>query len=457
MTPPVAPPSPLDRTRTPAPGQRRPFRLPDFTTANLDNGLRLLLAPLHSVPLATATVMMPGGGQYAPPDRPGLPSLHGELLDEGAHGRSAMDIARDIERLGGGLQSTASWNMTRVEIDVLARHLDPGLDLMARVALDADFPEAEIERSREEQVAELLRRRAVPRNLAEDAFNFAVYADTVYAHPLPGTADSLRAIDRDDILRFHRRHAVPRGGAVVAVGDFEPARLVERFRETFAGWTADEEPPQPEIRPVPLDGTRVFLVDRPKAAQTQLLIGHRCLPRRHPDYHALMVMNVLFGGKFTSRVNLNLRERHGFTYGANSFLVRRRGPGPFYVRTAVANDVVGAATRETLTELRRLQQDLVEEEELRETQDYILGLFPLTRQTIREISDSLQALVIFDLPDDHFERFPAVLGEVTREDILDTAQRHLHPDAIAIVAVGPAAELRPQLEGFGPIETIDLP
>lgn len=447
-----------DRSRPPAPGERKPCPFPSFESERLKNGLRLLVAPVRAFPILTAElVVMPAGAQHDPPESPGLARLHGSLLTEGTNRYTGPELAVAIERLGGSLSSGADQDLGWTELDVLTANADAGLDLLAETTRRSIFPEDQVERLRAAQHADLSRRRTTPQLLAEDVFTSIVYQGTPYAHPLAGVPEAVESFDRDRVAAFHERHFVPRGSALVAVGDLDPERLRDRVEALWGDWHVDpaSEPiAEPNLEPTEPESPRVVIVDRPGASQTALHLGHGGLPRNHPDIHAVMVTNVLFGGKFTSRLNLNLRERHGFTYGVNSLFARRRGPGPFSIRAAVATDVAGAAVRETLHEIERLHQSPPDAEELRETQDYMLGVFAYTLQTITDVGNRLESLVVHDLPDDYYDTYPGVLGEVTAEEILDVARRHIRPDRLVIVACGPAEDLRPQLETFGSVEVV---
>ncbi len=445
----VAPP--LDRSRPPAPGRPETFAFPAFSHVRLDNGLRILAARSSRVPLASLEILMPAGGQVDALDRPGLASLHGSLLDEGTDRLSALDIARRVEGLGGSVSSGAGWNAAYVELMTLARHLDSGRELLAEMVRAPAFPESEIDRLRHETRAEILRREGDPSSLAGRFFAAAVYRDTVYGQPLIGTARSLEQFDRDSLLDFYSRHVGPGGATVVAVGDFDPDAEVARIESAFADWRASTPAPAPVIEPPEVARTEIHVVDRPAAAQVQLQLGHACVPRNHPDFPALFLINTAFGGKFTSRINLNLREQHGFTYGAHSYFARRLGPGPFVVKAAVATEVAGAAVEQVLLEIRRLREQPLEHDELRETQDYLVGVFPYTLQTLGDLVRRLEALAVFALPLDYYDSYPAVLYDLDQDALLEVARRHLHPDRLVIVAVGPGEALVPQLETFGPV------
>ena len=229
---------------------------------------------------------------------------------------------------------------------------------------------------------------------------------------------------------------------------------MDRLRTAFEGWPESSCPPVAPIAPRPLAGIEVHLVDRPNAAQTELRIGHAGPPRQHPDRVPLTVLNSALGGKFTSRINLNLRERHGFTYGAYSRFSDRRGPGPFQVSAAVGNGVAGAAAREAIAELARLHEEPLAADELEDTVRYLEGVFPYTLQTVDGIAARLAQLAVFDLPDDYFDRYQERLRAVTREQLSELAREHVHPDRLVVVAVGPAAELRAQLEPIGEIHEL---
>ncbi|MEM7582998.1 MAG: pitrilysin family protein [Acidobacteriota bacterium] len=440
-----------DRSQPPPPAALRPFDFPPFHHQRLANGLRVLAMSMPRVPLVDLQILVPAGGQFDAPELPGLANLHGGLLDEGTARRSSLELAGLVEGLGGSLGSGAGWNMAYIEAGLLSDHLDRGLELLAEVVRSPGFAPSELDRTRQRIQAEILRRKGLPASLAERFFAAAVYGDTVYGRPLIGTAESLDQIDRDHLKGFYDRHVVPDGSTLIAVGDLDVDQLMARVEHHLGDWHAAPRPSEPVIEPAKLARTEVHIVDRPGSAQTQLLLGHLGVPRSHPDYPQTTLLNAIFGGKFTSRINLNLREEHGFTYGAQSSFARRRGPGPFSVRAAVATEVTGAATEQLLLEMRRIQQEPVSVEELRETQDYLVGVFPYTLQTISDIAKRLEAIAIFDLPSDYYEHYPAVLGDISREEVLAAAQRHFDPDHLAIIAVGSAEDLRPQLESFGPV------
>ncbi len=457
----------IDRSAPPPPGEVHPFRFPHFVRCRLPSGVAAYAARLPGVPLASIDLLADGGAQHDPAGRAGLATLTAALLDEGAAGSSAMEIAGGIERLGGQLGTGADWDVGYVGFLSLSRHLDAGLRLFSAVATAPTFPEAEVERLRRQRLNELLRRRHQPSAIADEQLAAAIYHDTVYAHSSLGTRDSVAELTRDEIVDFYRRRYRLPEAILVAVSDLDPEEVLSRAGDALAassglgagaaGDAAAAGTParmQPQIQPLPLPGLRLYVVDRPGAAQTELRLGHASVPRAHPDFTTLVFLNTLLGGKFTSRINLNLRERHGYTYGATSRFGGRLGPGPFVVGAAVATESTGEAAREVLAELRRIRDEPVTHDEMEETRSYMLGVFPYTVQGIGDVSRRLADLAVYGLPDDYYDRYLRAIASLSRADVQEAARRHLHPDRLAVVAVGPADPLRGQLEMLGEVTVL---
>jgi zinc protease len=443
---------PVDRSAPPPPSGAHPFRFPHFLRTRLPNGLAVVASRLAGLPLVSMELIAPAGAQYESEDTAGTATLTAGLLDEGTARRSSLEIAAVAERLGGYLITGADWDVGYLSTGLLASHRREGLDLLAEIATAPTFPANEVERLRGMRTSEILRRRQDPGALADDRFQSEVYRGSIYAQPLYGTEESVARLERASLMSFYRGHYGFDGSTLIAVGDFDPEDLLREAEAAFGtAGPPGPAPARPEIRPLPLEGLRVHLVDRPGAAQTELRLGHVGVPRTHPDYIPLLVLNTLLGGKFTSRINLNLRERHGYTYGASSRFSSRQGPGPFTVAAAGETAAAAAAAREVLHEMRRVREALVEPEELTETAGYIIGVFPYSLQTVGDITRRLETISVFGLPDDHYDHYLERIAAVTREDLLEVARRHLDPERIAVVAVGPAEILEPQFEGLGPV------
>ncbi len=441
-----------DRSAPPAPGPARTTSFPAFEHRRLANGVDLFVAPAGPAPLAYLQLVTPGGGRFDPRERRGLASLTAGLLDEGTRSMSSTEIAARTERLGGTLSSSADWDVAIVAAGLLAPHLDTGLELVAEVASAPTFPGAEIERLRRRTLAELKRRRDLPGWLADRQLAETVYGERVYGSSLVGSEESVAAISRTDVSGFYRDRVAAGGWTLVATGGVEAATVAARLERVLPERLPERAPASPDLSAPAAGGRRVVIVDRPGAAQTELRIGHAGIARSHPDYLAAGLLNTLLGGKFTSRINLNLRERHGYTYGAYSRFSKRLGPGLFTVATAVANEAAAAAAGEILGEMERVRNEPVPADELEEARAYLLGVFPYTVQTPLGVASRLIELAVFSLPDDHWDQLPGTLARIESRDVLRVARAHLRPEAAAIVAAGPAAELEPRFAALGEVE-----
>ncbi len=455
---------PVDRSVVPAGGSPRPFSFPQVASVQLANGLKILSVRMPEFPLVAVQMLVPAGGLANPMDRPGLADVHGSLLEEGTKSYTSSELALAVEQLGGSMETGAGWNVAFGDISVLASSFDHGLDLISELILGPTFPEEKFDWVKERALAELMRRPSRPSLLADDVFSKAVYDGTVYGFPVKGTPEGVGAITLDEVKDFHHRCVVPEGSKLIVAGDFDPDHLHRRAEELFGGWVSGlgsgksgSEKTRfetPIIEPVRRDGVEVFVADRSGAAQTQIQVGHAGVSRSDPEFHILIVLNVLLGGKFTSRLNLNLRERHGYTYGVQSSFARRLGPGPFTIRTAVATDIAGAAVKEILFELHRLCEEPIPDEEVRDTLDYLRGVFPYTVQTTDDVAGRLENLAIFDLPLDYYDFFARTISTLTAADLEAAARKFIHPDRLVVVAAGPADELVPQLEPFGSVTVV---
>jgi zinc protease len=441
----------LDRALPPSPGELRPFSFPEFERHELEPGLIVYSARRRRAPLVFLELILPAGAAFDPSTGAGVAALAAGMLDEGTEERSSLEIAAAAERLGGYLGTSTDWNVSSISTGLVSQHLEAGLGLLGEVLSRPTFPEQEIDRLRDRTLAELRRRRVVPSSLAARQYARALFGDAPYGRSVLGTRASVEGLTRAEIESFYRSHLTSAPVALIAAGDFELDRLHSATRRLLAGLPRADPTPYPEVAAVDPEGTRVFLVDRPGGMQTELRIGHMGVARSHPDFLTLAIMNSLLGGKFTSRLNLNLRERHGFTYGVRSSFARRLAPGPFTISTAVGTETTGQAIAEARSELVRLREESVTAAELSETVSYILGVFPYTVQSLEGVSNRLRELAIHSLPDAYWDGYAEAVGGVTVAEVERVAREHLDPERLTVVAVGPEKELRGQLEEFGEV------
>jgi predicted Zn-dependent peptidase len=452
----------------PGPGAPRRYDFPDFRRSRLDNDLEVILAHVPGRPLLQAQLIVrgeAGGGATPEPGAvAGATLLSARAMAEGTQRRDAVAFVEAAERLGASLGATAGWDDLSVHLDVPRTHLRPALGLMAELALEPIFPEREVERLREERLNDLKQAMADPRRRAERMFCSTIYAAAAaYGRPLGGSEETVAQLDRAALVERHAAQMRPEACTLIVCGDLEDLEVEAIVAEAFGGWlasgagtitTASAKRParKSSAPPAPDAGSgsrRVVLVDRPGAPQSEIRIGHVGSRRRIEDYHALMVLNTLFGGLFDSRLNRLLREDRGYTYGVRSEFDLRRSAGPFGVRLAVESAVTAPAVADVVGQLERIRDAVPEPAELDAARDYLVGVFPLRFESSAQVAAALAGLVISGLPDDELDRYRPTVAAVTADAALEAARRHIRPDEASIVIVGDVARFEAELRAAG--------
>lgn len=448
----------LDRTEAPAPGRLRPFHFPAIERFELPNGVPVLFARSGGFGVVSMMVIMEAGGVHEGGDRAGLASLTTALLESGSGERSAVQIADEVERLGLQLDTAASWDAAHVDLTGLATRMLAGAEIVGDLIRRPSFPLPEVERLRDETLAGIVQRRAEPRGLANEmAARYIFSSDSPFARPLGGTTETVTGLTRADVEAYHAARFSPHGATVVIAGDLDAGQALELAEAGLADWTGPApEPAVAEAGPR-FRATEIVIVDRPGSVQSEIRVGHVGVPRDTGDYFSIIVLNAILGGAFSSRLNMNLRERHGFTYGISSSFVMRRQPGPFLVSTAVQTEVTAAALTEIFSEIRGMREAPVKDRELEDARNYLAGTFPLRLQTTEGIASRLAELAIYHLPLDYFDVYRERIGDVTPGGVLEAARAHLRPEAAAVVIVGDAKAIRSDVEALelGAVRVVD--
>jgi zinc protease len=444
-----------DRSAPPAPAVIRSFEFPDVLGARVPNGLDLRCARLPRLPLVSAVLVLTASESSLDDREAGLSVLGAQALEGGTAHHTAGELAEAMESIGAELQVASGWDATTVAVTCLAERLPRALELIAEVISESTFPDAEVARARDQQLARIRQRAMDPASLANDWTAKLFYASGVpYGRPASGTHDSVAAFDHEIVRSYADRFFRPGGGGLVLSGDVDVNAVAALAERTFAGWTGTP-PARREVASTPRFRERtVHVVHRPGSVQSEIRLGYPSVARKHPDYFPLIVANTVLGGAFTSRLNMSLRERHGFTYGVRSRFHFRRGPGPFLVSTSVATDVTAPAVREALAELERFAAAGPDDGEVESARDYIAGVFPLRMETTAQLASRIAELLIFDLPPDHHTRYRDQVRGVTPEAAREASARHVRPEQVTIVIVGDADVVRGPLEalGVGPVE-----
>jgi zinc protease len=433
-------------TLRPKAGPPRSYRFPSFSDEILTNGIRLITAPVDKLPVATVLVLVDAGSTSDPRGKEGIAALTAAALLEGSRRLDGAELAEEFEKLGTSLESGADWDSAFFKITVLSDKLKQATGLLGEAISTPLFPEREVERLKAERLAEILQLETEPRGLADEKFSEFLYADdSRYSKPDEGSAESVGSLSQTDIQEFYRSNYNSASTTVVVSGDLPVDAIRGWVSDAFRGWPTGSLRKNPlSANPRALERT-AHVVDKPGAPQSELRVGHVGLPRNHPDFFSTLVMNAVLGGLFGSRINLNLREVHGYTYGASSYYDWRKGPGPFVISTAVESRVTAPALHEILAEVERIRKEPVSSEELSLAKEYLEGVFPIRYETTSAIASALATLAIYALPADYYDSYRGNIHNVTGTSVLEAARMHLHPDELQTVIVGDARIVRDSL------------
>ena len=441
VTPPLAvvdtPTAPaFDRTEPPELPAPSPLRLPPVVRRQLDNGLEILVVEHHELPVVDMILVVKTGGEGDPANKPGVATLTASMLDEGAGRRSSLDIADQEAFLGVQIGTGSGWDVSSVSLHAPVAVLDSAMALFADVALRPTFPASDLERLRKERLTELLQLKDRAPAIADRAYASILYGEKhPYGRPLTGTEASTRAVTRRDVQRFYQTYYRPNNATLIVVGDVTPDDIERRVREMFSSWARGEVPSTQFAEPPAALATAIYLIDKPGAPQSSVRIGSIGVPRSTDEYFAILVMNTILGGAFTSRLNTNLRETHGYTYGAGSSFSMRSAAGPFTARAEVVGAKSDSSLIEFMKELRAIR-DTVPQSELEKAKRYLQLQLPGEFETTGDIASQLVPVVVHGLPLDYYNSYTERIGGVTVTDVQRVAQRYVDPSRFAVVIVG---------------------
>ena len=442
------------RATPPKPGPQPELELPVPTAFTLDNGLKVFLVSDHSLPLLAIRFVALAGAEANTPTKSGVADFTTAMLTEGTPRRTAPQIADDTDQIGATLQQATSFDNAAVAINVLSTNTTPALDLLSDLVLHPAFAEDEIERVRKQRQTALLQLRDEPFQLAIQVANRALYgSSSPYGYVELGTPASLQATTREDLAAFWKTHYTPGNSALIFAGDITEAQAREQAQKFFGSWTGAGEPTRSPVA-AQSPARKIVLVDQPGAPQSVILAYGIGLPRSSPDYASVTVMNTMFGGLFSSRLNMNLREKNGFTYGAFSRYLFRRGAGPFIAGAQVRSDVTALAVHELFNELGRIRTEPLSTEELRMAKDNVIRSLPGDFESLGLIAANTGALWTYHLPLDYFRKEPAMIEAVTADDTSRVANQYVHPENFLLITVGDRSKIEAGLQDLklGPIE-----
>ncbi len=425
--------------------------LPAVQRRKLSNGLEVLVVEHHEVPVVSMNLVMKMGAAGDPAGKAGLASLTADMLDEGTATRDALQISDQLSRIGSTVNVGAGWDSTTASLRSLTRHLDRALEIYADVITNPAFPAKELDRLRSQRLAALRQQRDDPNSVAGLVFQSVLYGKThPYGHPLAGDEASLQSLSTEDVRKFYETYYRPNSSALIVVGDVKPDMVVAKLEKAFANWKGGHVPAvDVSAAPVQREHSMIYLVDRPGSVQSVIQIGQVAAPRSSPDYFPLFVMNRILGGASSARINMNLREDKGYTYGASSQFGFRRGAGPFVAAAPVQGFSTKESVFEFMKEIRGVRGEIpVTQVELDTAKQAIVRGWPRGFETPDQIANQLELIVTYDLPDTYFNSYIERVQAVTLEDVNRVANRYLQPDRMAVVIVGDRSKIEQGLRSL---------
>ncbi|HWL38613.1 MAG TPA: pitrilysin family protein [Gemmatimonadaceae bacterium] len=448
----------FDRTRPPELGPPPKVSLPPVITRQLPNGLKLMIVEHHELPVADFVLVVGSGGTADPAGKMGAANLTAAMLREGTTTRKSLEIADQIAFLGVSINAGSSWESTTLSLHTPTAQLDSALALFADIALRPSFPAEDFDRIRKTRLTELLQLKDQGPAIANIAYPAIVYGKShPYGARLLGTEETVAALSIADLRAYYGTNFRPNNATLIVVGDVTPAQVEAKAAQYFGGWQRADVTPVTYGEPPKPGTTAIYLIDKPGAAQSSFRIATVGVPRSTRDYFALTVMNTILGGSFTSRLNNNLRETKGYTYGARSAFEMRRAAGPFIASAEIVAAKTDSALIEFMKELNAIRQS-VPAEELSKAKRYLQLTLPADFETTQQIAGALVPVAVYGLPLDYYNNYVQNIETVTRADVERVARQYINPGSLAVVIVGDRASIEPTLRAInvGPISIRDM-
>ncbi len=449
----------FDRSKPPVLGAPKRLTLTTPRERTLPNGLRLIIVERHELPVVDVSLVVGAGSDVEAPGKGGLATLTANLLDEGTPGRTALDVAEQQAFFGARLFTTAAFDRALISLHAPVAVLDSALSLLADVVVRPTLESKEFTRLRSERMTALLQEKDRGPAMADRAFAALTFGEAhPYGRSVNGTQAETEALTRDDVADFHRTWYRPNNATLIIVGDVTTQGAIALARRLFGGWTRTTLPPRPQATaPAPTNATRIVVVDKPAAAQSSFRIGGVGVNRASPDYYPLQVLNTVLGGSFTSRLNSNLRETKGYSYGASSNFALRRYVGPWSAGGEIVSAKSDSALLEFLKELRAIR-DTVPAEELAKAKRYLTLGYADRFESTADVANGIAAVASLGIPLAELAKYQAKVDAVTVADVQRVAARYIDPSKLTIVIAGDRATLVPALTALrvGAVDVRDM-
>ncbi len=448
--------SKFDRNKVPSAGKLLPFNFPRFKRFICDNRMKVLLVEHNTLPLINFELCFKASPLIENAGLEGLASLTANLMSEGTTSRNSEQIANDLEHYGIDYSAQADWDSIHFSLSTLSKYSLKAFSILADILQNPVFPEKEIERVKKERIADRQRTVDSLGKVVTEQFAKMLYGDYRYATPLRGSINSLKNIRRENIVDFYDKYFHFKDAVLLVTGDINEEELKTLIKSNFTKPSNPVKSEIPLLKYNPGSSDKVRIIHKEGAQQSEVLLGHLGINRSNPDHYTVLLLNQILGGYFLSRLNMNLRQDKGFTYGISSGFGFRKITGPFSISAAVHSENTAEAIDEILKEVKKITSESVTDEELANAKGYFGGVFPIAFETAEQILYGLATIESHGLDDDYFRTFREKINQVSKEDILKAAQKYLHPDNFIIVAGGDKTLIEKQLTNKYIIETYDL-
>ena len=418
------------------------LKLPPSRKVTLRNGMTVLLMEQHEVPLISFNLIVKAGSAADPAGKEGVASVTAELLRKGTRSRSADQLSGELDFIGGVLNATATFDYTSANAEFVKKDINKGLDLFSDVLLNPRFPQDEVTKILKQRIDGIKGAKDQAQAVIGTYFNAYLYGNHPYGRPAAGDEKSLAAVTRDDVQKFYQSYYSPSNTILAVVGDFSSADMERMLTERFGTWAARPAPPVTIPDAPAFSGKKLLLVDKPDSTQTFFIVGNVGISRTNPDRVYISVINTLFGGRFTSMLNTELRIKSGLSYGARSSFSERKARGPFVISTFTRNETTEKAIDLTLEVIKRLHEKGVTEEELKSAKTYLKGQFPPTIETNDQLAGTLAQLELYGLDENDINGLYARIDSMTMADAQRVIKQYFPLDDLVFVLIGKAEEIK---------------
>jgi zinc protease len=452
---PTTPDAPF-RQKAPEPGPAAKLQFPEVKQLALKNGMKILLVQRTQLPLVSGTLLFQGGSARNPSGKEGLASMTMAMLDEGTKKRSALEISDMLERLGMDFGASSDADSLSISMSSLKETLTDSMALFGELVQSPAFDEKELERLRADRLTAIAQQKDQPAAMSQNNFGAVVFGSKhPYGAPEGGTEASVKSFSKKDLEAFYKENITPANATLVLVGDLSEQEALAAAEKTFGTWKGKAPKPNVPEKSKENFAGKILLVDRAGAPQSVVRIGGLGISRLDPDFYALQVMNEIFGGAFTSRLNLNLREKHGWSYGARSGVSARKGIGSFSASANVQSDKTVESVQEMLNELTGMADRAPSDDELALAKNALTQSLTGRFEANAAIAGTLSSLTLYGLPLDYYQGYADQINKVSKEDVMRVAKKYLDPKQLVIVVVGPKDRALDGLSKLGSVEMRD--